>query len=116
MRVAGDCTRVPFDPRDLVAHDSKGDYHLLPDEEVKAYYRPKIVKREALFWPAVRTVDGEEEYKHVRADDAANAHGRECVRVKRLEECPCEQRSLRGKCSCYLRCECYECTRKPAVD
>ena len=37
-RVAGDCTRVPFGPRDLAAPDSKGCYRLLPDEEVKEYY------------------------------------------------------------------------------
>lgn len=115
-RVEGDCTRVPFDPRDLAAPDSKGDYHLLPDDEVKAFYRPKKVKREALFWPAVRTVNGEEDYTHVRVHDPPHARGRDCVRAQQLEECPCEQRSLYGKCSCYLRCECYDCSREPVVD
>ncbi|CAN0446523.1 unnamed protein product [Pylaiella littoralis] len=115
-RVADDCTRVPFDPRDLAAPDSKGDYCLLPDDEVMKFYRPKKVKREALFWPAVRTVDDEDQYKHVRIHDPANALGRDCVRVQRLKECPCDQRKLWGKCSCYVRCECYNCMRKPGVD
>ncbi|CAB1098726.1 unnamed protein product [Ectocarpus sp. CCAP 1310/34] len=115
-RVAGDCTRVAFDPRDLAASDSKGGYRLLPDEELKRFYRPQKVKREAIFWPAVRTVDGEEEYKHVRVYDPPHARGGDCVGAQQLKECPCDQRSGEGKgrCSCYRACECDDCTRKSA--
>eukprot|EP00903_Cladosiphon_okamuranus_P014705 g13627.t1 len=116
QRVAGDCTRVASDPRDLAASDSKGDNRLLPNEEVQAYYRPKKVKREELFWPAVRTVDGKEEYKHVRVHDPAHARGRDGVRVRRLRQCPCETRRDKGRCSHFLACECDDCKRKPAVD
>ncbi|CAB1101870.1 unnamed protein product [Ectocarpus sp. CCAP 1310/34] len=116
QRVSGDCTRVAFDPRDLAASDSKGDYRLLPDEDVEAYYRPKKVKREELFWPAVRTVDGKEEYKHVRVHNPTHARGRDCVRVRRLQQCPCETRKDKGRCSHFMACECDDCKRKPAVD
>ena len=105
MRVGGDCTRVAFDPRDFVASDSKGGvYNLLPDRAVKEFYRPKEVKREEHFWLAVRTVDGKEEYKHVRVHHPPHARGGRCVRSGELKDCPCDQRSGKGggRCSCYV--------------
>lgn len=45
MCVEGDCTRVPFDKLDLAASDAKGFFALLPDREVREFYRPKKVKR-----------------------------------------------------------------------
>eukprot|EP00752_Nemacystus_decipiens_P014964 g13323.t1 len=120
MRVEGDCTRIPFDARDLAASDTSGDYRLLPDAEVKEFYRPKTVKRDMLAWPAVRTVKSEdgkedEEFTHVLVHNPPYARGGDCAR-KQPEECPCAQRSGVGRCSCYLPCGCDDCKRKPAQD
>lgn len=98
LRVDGDCTRVPFFELDLRASDDFGNFKLLPDREVKEFYRPKTVKHEVLFWPAVRTVDGKEEYKHVRIHDREYTC-RDCVlrrpagdgeKTPTMEDCTCD--------------------------
>lgn len=118
----GGCTRVPFDPRDLAASDFKGDYCLLPDKEVQEFYRPKTVKREVLFWPAVRTVGGKEEYTHVRVQDDEHSCG-DCARVKKCSCFGMPSERASPWADDYILCECIrqplqcdDCTREPLVD
>ncbi len=92
------CTRVPVDKSDLVMRDGKGDYSLVPDLQVRDLYVAKKKKKEALFWPAWRIVDGEAEYKHVHVHDGERPCG-DCVRIKP------------NALNVSLRCECRDCTR-----